>query len=139
MAGQGVHCFEADVPDEEPVFLINMLNLIEKIYWPTFCYSVLSKKTLNAKGVKMKKVIIGIAMAVCFNMGFAICGAGNYTTTGSMPAIAFEKAFAADSAPNTLTLHKQPAPEASIFSWTMVLYLSVAVIIIISIRRNTYV
>lgn len=119
--------------------MINMLNLNKKTHWPAFCFFVYSKKTLNAKGVKMKKIIIGIAMAVCFSMGFAISGDGNYTTTGSMPGISIEKAFAAGSAPNTLALHKQPAPEASIFSWTMVLYLSVVVIIIISIRRNTYV
>jgi hypothetical protein len=118
-----------------------MLNLNKKAHWLAFCCSVCTKKTLNAKGVKMKKVIIGIAMAVCFNMGFGFSGAGNHPTTGSMPGISIEKAFAADSAiaPNTLKLHKQPAPEASIFSWTMILYLSVAVIIIISIRRNTYV
>jgi hypothetical protein len=87
----------------------------------------------------MKKVIIGIAIAVCFTMGFTISGAGKYTASGPMPGMSIEKAYAAESAPNTLELHKQSVQDASILSWTMILYLVVAVIVIISIRRNTYV
>ncbi|MEJ2659339.1 MAG: hypothetical protein P8Z73_01260 [Desulfobacteraceae bacterium] len=53
--------------------------------------------------------------------------------------MSIEKAYASESAPNTLELHKQSVQDASILSWTTILYLGAAVIVIISIRRNTYV
>ena len=48
-----------------------------------------------------------------------------------------EKAFASENTPNTMALDNQPARDASIFSWTMILYLSAAVIVIVTFRRNT--
>lgn len=87
----------------------------------------------------MKTIIIGIAMAVCFTMGFTTSGAGKYTPSGSMPAMSIEKAYTSESAPNTLEIHRQSAQDASILSWTTILYLGMAVVIIISVRRKTYV
>jgi hypothetical protein len=97
------------------------------------------QKTPNAAGVDMKTVIIGIAMAVCFSMGFTVSESEKYPPSGSMPGMSIEKAYASESAPNTLELHKQSVQDASILSWTTILYLGAAVIVIISIRRNTYV
>ena len=85
----------------------------------------------------MKKIIIGIAMAVCFTMGFAISGSQNNASSGQIPTMKIEKAFASENTPNTMALDNQPARDASIFSWTMILYLSAAVIVIVTFRRNT--
>jgi hypothetical protein len=85
----------------------------------------------------MKKIIIGIAMAACFAMGFSTGGFKTYGSSDLMPNITVEKAFISESIPNSMALDNPSAQDASIFSWTTIFYLSVAVIGIVAFRRNT--
>ena len=87
----------------------------------------------------MKKVIIGIATVLCLIMGFAVCGPEKYPSPGSMPVVSVAKAFASQSASGAPMLHQQPDPDASIFSWTAILYFCAAVTIVVAVRRHTYV
>ena len=87
----------------------------------------------------MKKIIVGIAMAVCLTIGITICGSGEFSSSGSMAGVTVEKAFAAQIAPDAPVLFKQSAQDGSIFSWTTILYLTSVVIGIVAFRRNTYV
>ena len=76
-------------------------------------------------------------MAVCLTLGITICGSGEFPSSGSMAAVTVEKAFADQSAPIAPVLLQQPARDASIFSWTTILYLTFVVIGIVAFRRNT--
>jgi hypothetical protein len=87
----------------------------------------------------MKKIIIGIAMAACFAIGFSTGGLGTYPSFDLMPRMTVEKAFASESIPNSMALDNQSAQDASIFSWTTIFYLSVAVIGNVAFRRNTFI
>lgn len=87
----------------------------------------------------MKKVIIGIAMALCLITGFSICGSEKYPSSGSMPGVSVATAFASQSAHSAPMFPNQLDQDAPIFSWTTILYLCVTVIVIVAIRRNTYV
>lgn len=86
----------------------------------------------------MKRVIIGIAMAVCFTLGFTICVSGKYPAPGSMPGMTVEKAFASEVNPDPLPSGGKYAPDDALFSWQTFLYLSAAVIGIVAFRRNHY-
>jgi predicted small secreted protein len=89
----------------------------------------------------MKKtiIIIGIAMAVCFTMGFTMSGFGKDQSSGSMQGMTVEKAFASEAISNPIAIGEELAQGNSIFSWSTILYLSTAVIGIVAFRRNTYV
>lgn len=87
----------------------------------------------------MKKVIIGIAMAVCLTMGFTIYGSGKDSSSGLVQNMMVEKAFASESELNIMALDNQAAQDNHVFSWPTILSLYAGMIIIVSIRRNTYV
>jgi diacylglycerol kinase len=86
----------------------------------------------------MKKVTIIILIAACFTMGFTRFGSEKNASSGLMTGITVEKAFASEIIPNTLVLHKQPTKDAPIFSWMIILYLSITVLGIVAFRRKTY-
>ena len=86
----------------------------------------------------MKKIMVGIAMAACLTIGFAICGSGDFFSSDSIAGVTVEKAIVAQSAPDAPVLSKQPAQDGSIYSWTTILYLTSVVIGIVAFRRNTY-
>ena len=85
----------------------------------------------------MKKAIIGIATVLCLIMGFAVCGPEKYPSPGSMPGVSVAKAFVSQNAAGAPMLYQQPDQDASIFSWTSMVFLSAAVIGVVSFRRNT--
>jgi hypothetical protein len=130
--------FEAEACCAEPAFLDIKLKLLLKSNWPTFCSRVCSMATLNPAGVDMKKVFIGIAAAICITMGFTVCGSGNSPSSGYIPGMVVERIFSSENTPETPALQKQPARDGSIFSWTTILSLSMGVIGVVAIRRNTY-
>ena len=84
----------------------------------------------------MKKVIIGISTVLCLTMGFAICGSGKYLSTGSMPGMTVEKAFASEVNPGPPTSGEKYTPDKDLFSWQTFFYFSVAVFGIVAFRRN---
>jgi hypothetical protein len=87
----------------------------------------------------MKKVIIGITMALYMTMGFAVCGSEKHPSQESINGISTARAFASQSASGVPMLHNQPDQDASIFSWTTILYLCATVIVVVAVRRHTYV
>jgi hypothetical protein len=84
----------------------------------------------------MKKIIIGIAMTVCFTLGFATWGIGKHASSGLMAGMTVEKAFASESPSHAMALDNQAAPKASNFSWPTLLCLYTGMIVIVSVRRN---
>jgi hypothetical protein len=95
------------------------------------------EKNLNARGTDMKKIFIGLIMAVTLTLVFTIDGAGKYLSSDLRPSITIEKAFASESLPNAMTRAQQPARNASSFSWPTIVYLYTMMAVAVAVRRNT--
>ena len=85
----------------------------------------------------MKKIIIGIIVAACLTLGFSVCGSGKSSSSGLLPGIAVEKAFASPSTPDVMALGNQPVKGAVTFSWPTLFYLYTMMVVVVSVRRNT--
>jgi hypothetical protein len=89
--------------------------------------------------MNMKKILItSIVVAAILFFSFTAGGFEASQSTSSMPKLAIEKALPSGLNPNVLTIGEQSAQGKSIFSWSTIIYLSVAVMGIVSFRRNIY-
>ena len=87
----------------------------------------------------MKTITIGIfAILVLLSFGFNAGGLWDSKTPGPVPKLKIEKAVPAKVAPDALTNNEKAVQDNSIFSWPTIITLSVAVIGIVTFRRNTY-
>jgi hypothetical protein len=90
-------------------------------------------------GMNMKKIfIMSIVVAAILFFSFTAGGFEASQSTSSMPKLAIEKALPSGLKPNVPTRGEQSAQDNSIFSWTTMISLSVAVMGIVAFRRNTY-
>jgi hypothetical protein len=86
----------------------------------------------------MKKVIIGIVMLTGLALGLTTCGYEKYISARSTPGMKIETASAPPRVSNGPSISRPPDEDASIFSWTAILYLISVVVGIVAFRRNAH-
>lgn len=83
-------------------------------------------------------IIVGIILLIVLTLGFTAGGSSTSQPVNSIPNLLIEKALPAGVNPAVITGSEQSTETNSIFSWSTIISLSVAVIGIVAFRRNTY-
>ena len=89
-------------------------------------------------GTNMKIFSISIILAVVLAFGYIASESRFFQVSDSVPKLTIQEAVPAGVSPKAITDNQDAVRDSSIFSWSTIVTLSVAVIGIVAFRRNTY-
>ena len=85
----------------------------------------------------MKKIIVGLMVAVSLTLGLTVYAAGKYRSSDSMQGTAVEKVFVSQNTPYSMAIDSQKSRDAGFTSWPTIFYLYTILIVTAATRRST--